>query len=189
MTPIRSVRAVHLPGPRCVLREWTDADTPALYALLSEPAVADGLLDDETPTLDAVRAALTAWRETAGGDPRPAYRLAAVDGDRLVGLGVLTVTSVEHRRGEIGYAVRTAFSGTGLGTEIARLLLDLAFGQVGLHRAEATTRPDHAASRRVLEKAGLRSEGVSRDHLLVRGRWRDSARYAILATDRFHRGD
>ncbi|SCG70134.1 GNAT family N-acetyltransferase [Micromonospora humi] len=189
MTPIRSVRTVHLSGPRCALREWTDADAPVLHAFLTEPAVAEGLLDDETPTPEAVRAALPAWRKTAAGEPRPEYRLAAVDGDRLVGLGGLSVTSVEHRRGEIGYAVRTAHQGAGLGTEITRLLLDLAFEQVGLHRVEATTRPDNVASRRVLEKAGLRPEGVSRDHLRVRGVWRDSARYAILATDRFHGGD
>ncbi|MDG4801576.1 GNAT family protein [Micromonospora sp. WMMD980] len=189
MTPIRSVRPVHLPGPRCALREWTAADAPVLHAFLTEPAVADGLLDDETPTPEAVRAALAAWREAAAAEPRPEYRLAAVDGDRLVGLGGLAVTSVEHRRGEIGYAVRTASWGAGLGTEITRLLLDLAFTQVGLHRVEATTRPDNVASRRVLEKAGLRPEGVSRDHLLVRGVWRDSARYAILAADRFHGGD
>ncbi|MFI5836542.1 GNAT family N-acetyltransferase [Micromonospora sp. NPDC051300] len=189
MTPIRSVRAVHLPGPRCALREWTDADAPVLHAFLTEPAVADGLLDDEVPTPDAVTAAVATWRAAAGDEPRPEYRLAAVDGDRLVGLGVLAVTSAEHRRGEIGYAVRTAHQGAGLGTEIAALLLDLAFTRVGLHRVEATTRPDNVASHRVLAKAGLRPEGVSRDHLLVRGVWRDSARYAILATDRFHGGD
>lgn len=55
---------------------------------------------------------------------------------------------------------------------------------VGLHRVEATTRPDHAASWRVLEKVGMRREGLSRDHLFVRGRWWDSVRYAMLATDR-----
>ncbi|GAB3060541.1 GNAT family N-acetyltransferase [Micromonospora schwarzwaldensis] len=189
MTPIRSVRAVHLPGSRCVLREWTDADAPVLHEFLTEPTVRDGVLDDEPPTPEVVRAALPAWRETAGGEPRPEYRLAAVDGDRLLGLGVLTVTSVAHRRGEVGYAVRTAYRGAGIGTGITRLLLDLAFDRVGLHRVEATTRPDNVASRRVLEKAGLRPEGVSRDHLFVRGVWWDSARYAMLATDRLHPGD
>ncbi|WP_433318403.1 GNAT family N-acetyltransferase [Micromonospora chersina] len=184
MTPIHSVRPVRLPGRRCVLREWADDDAPALHALLTDPRVLDRVLDERAPTRDEVRAALSGWREEAGGEPRPEYRLAAVDGDRLLGLGTLTVESVPHRRGEIGYVVHPDHWGRGLGTEIAGLLLDLAFGPVGLHRVEATTRPDHAASRRVLEKAGLRCEGVSRDHLLVRGSWWDSVRYAILATDR-----
>ena len=150
MTTIRSVRTVRLPGSRCVLREWTDADVPALHEFLTEPGMLDGVLDEETPTLEVVRGALPMWRETADGEPRPEYRLAAVDGDRLLGLGVLTVTSVQHRRGEVGYAVRTAHRGAGIATGITRLLLDLAFERVGLHRVEATARPDHVASRRVL---------------------------------------
>ncbi|MEU1688048.1 GNAT family protein [Micromonospora sp. NPDC005707] len=194
MTPLHSVRPVRLPGPRCVLREWADDDVPALHALLTEPRVCDRMLDERAPTRDEVHAALSTWREAAVGEPRPAYRLAAVEPAHddtgsagrapLLGLGTLTVESVAHRRGEIGYVVHPDHWGRGLGTEIAGLLLDLAFGPVGLHRVEATTRPDHAASRRVLEKAGMRCEGISRDHLLVRGSWWDSVRYAILATDR-----
>ncbi|MEO3780525.1 GNAT family protein [Micromonospora sp. B11E3] len=84
----------------------------------------------------------------------------------------------------IGYVLHPDHWGAGLGTELAGLLLRLAFERVGLHRVEATTRPDHVASWRVLEKAGMRREGLSRDHLLVRGRWWDSVRYAALATDR-----
>ncbi|MGW5667672.1 GNAT family N-acetyltransferase [Micromonospora sp. NPDC003776] len=184
MTPVRSVRPVRLPGPRCLLRELDDADVAPIHALMTEPRAFERALDEQPPTLDEARAAVSAWRTAAGSEPRPAYRLAAVEGDRLVGMGILTVESPQHRRGEIGYAVHPDDWGRGLGTEIAGLLLRLAFEQVGLHRVEATTRPDHVASCRVLEKVGMRREGVSRDHLLVRGHWRDSVHYAILATDR-----
>ncbi|SBT39859.1 GNAT family N-acetyltransferase [Micromonospora narathiwatensis] len=184
MSPIRSVRPAHLSGPRCLLREWVDSDAEALHALTNEPQVADRMLDEHPPSPAEVRAVLPAWRDAAGGEPRLAYHLAAVARDRLVGLGTLTVTSPEHRRGEIGYVVHPGHWGQGLGTEVAGLLLRLAFEQVGLHRVEATTRPDHPASWRVLEKVGMRREGLSRDHLFVRGRWWDSVRYAVLATDR-----
>ncbi|MFD2768360.1 GNAT family N-acetyltransferase [Micromonospora eburnea] len=184
MSLIRSVRPVCLPGPRCALREWADSDAEALHALANEPQVADRTLDENPPSLTEVRAVLPAWRDAAGGEPRLAYHLAAVAGDRLVGLGTLTVTSAAHRRGEIGYVVHPEHWGQGLGTEVARLLLRLAFEQVGLHRVEASTRPDHTASWRVLEKVGMRREGLSRDHLFVRGSWWDSLRYAVLATDR-----
>ncbi|MFG2057942.1 GNAT family N-acetyltransferase [Micromonospora sp. NPDC048930] len=184
MTPIRSVRPVRLPGPRCLLRELDEADVAPMYALMTEPRVFDRVLDEQPPSLDEVRDAVSVWRAEADGEPRPVYRLAAVAGDRLVGMGTLTVESPQHRRGEIGYVVHADHWGRGLGTEIAGLLLRLAFEQVGLHRVEATTRPDHVASYRVLEKIGMRREGISRDHLLVRGQWWDSVRYAILATDR-----
>ncbi|MEU8262778.1 GNAT family protein [Micromonospora sp. NPDC048999] len=183
MNPIRSVRPVLLPGPRCLLREWADSDAEPLHALTNQPQVVDRMLDEQPPSLDEVHAVLPAWREAAGAEPRLAYHLAAAE-DGLVGLGTLTVTSPAHRRGEIGYVVHPDHWGKGLGTALADLLLRLAFEQVGLHRVEATTRPDHAASWRVLEKVGMRREGLSRDHLFVRGGWWDSVRYAVLATDR-----
>ncbi|WP_446219807.1 GNAT family N-acetyltransferase [Micromonospora sp. IBHARD004] len=184
MTELSSVRPVELAGGRCALREWRDDDAEALHALSNDPRVTEWVLDEAPPSLDDIRAAVPAWRREAAGEPRRHYRLAVVTGDRLVGLGTLTVESPAHRRGEIGYVLHPDHWGLGLGTEVARLLLRLGFGAVGLHRIEATTRPDHIASRRVLEKAGLRPEGVSREHLFVRGRWWDSVRYAVLATDR-----
>lgn len=184
MIPVRSVQPVRLAGPRCVLRELDEADVASLYALMVDPRVFERVLDEQPPTLDEVRDALPAWRGETGGQPRAVYRLAAVEGDRLVGMGTLTVESAPHRRGEIGYVLAADHWGRGLGTEVAGLLLRLAFEQVGLHRVEATTRPDHVASCRVLEKVGMRREGVSRHHFLVRGSWWDSVRYAILATDR-----
>ena len=184
MTQFRSVRPVELAGSRCALREWRDDDAEALHALTNDPRLTEWMLDEKPPSLDDIRAAVPAWRREADGEPRLHYRLAVVMADRLMGLGTLTVESPAHRRGEIGYVLHPDDWGRGLGTEVARLLVRLGFGSVGLHRIEATTRPDHTASRRVLEKAGLRPEGVSREHLLVRGRWWDSVRYAALHPDR-----
>ncbi|OKI63928.1 GNAT family N-acetyltransferase [Micromonospora sp. CB01531] len=188
MPGIRSAHPVRLPGRRCLLREWDDGDLVAMHALYSDPQVVERVLDESPPSPDEVQAAMPAWRRAAREVPRLSYRLAAASADRLVGLGTLTVTSPEHRRGEIGYVIHPDHWGRGLGTEVAGLLLRLAFEQVGLHRVEATTRPDHTASWRVLEKVGLRREGISRDHFFVRGAWWDSVRYAVLATDRWSAG-
>ncbi|MCX4473194.1 GNAT family N-acetyltransferase [Micromonospora sp. NBC_01655] len=189
MGGITSGYPVRLSGPRCALREAEDGDVAALHGLTVDPRVHERSLDETTPTLDEVRAAVPAWRDEARREPRSRYRLVAVAATGLVGLGTLTVDSVAYRRGEIGYVVHPDHWGRGLATDIAGLLLRLGFDRLGLHRIEATTRPDHVASRRVLEKVGMRREGISRDHLLVRGRWWDSVRYAVLATDRSPTGD
>ena len=184
MNDFHSVRPVRLAGSRCVLREWEDGDVDELYALTNDPRLLERVLDEAPPSLDDIRAAVPAWRQEATGEPRLQYRLAVVAAGRLVGAGTLTVESPAHRRGEIGYVIHPDHWGRGLGTEVAGLLVRLGFDQVGLHRVEATTRPDHTASWRVMEKIGMRREGISRDHLLVRGGWWDSVRYAMLATDR-----
>ncbi|TFI15606.1 N-acetyltransferase, partial [Micrococcus endophyticus] len=58
---------------------------------------------------------------------------------------------------------------------------DWAFRSAGLHRVEVNIRPENAASLRVVEKLGLRDEGVRRSYLHVDGDWRDHRTFAITA--------
>jgi [ribosomal protein S5]-alanine N-acetyltransferase len=61
---------------------------------------------------------------------------------------------------EIGYRyVRTAW-GQGVATEAGRALLDHGFGTLGLDPIVAVTRRENGASRHVLEKLGLRYQGL-----------------------------
>ena len=56
---------------------------------------------------------------------------------------------------EIGWAVVPERWGEGLGTELARASVAVAFGELGLDTVVAFTQPGNAASRRVMEKAGF----------------------------------
>ncbi len=95
----------------------------------------------------------------------------------------MSVTNVEHRRGEIGYVLHPDFWSKGLATEAAQMLLRFGFEQLQLRRISATCHPDNHASARVLQKAGLTFEGRMRSHLFVRGEWRDSLLYAAISED------
>lgn len=57
---------------------------------------------------------------------------------------------------ELGYRLRRAVWGRGLATEGARALVRTAFAELGVRRVWAQTMAVNAASRRVMEKAGLR---------------------------------
>ncbi|MBO0835120.1 MAG: GNAT family N-acetyltransferase, partial [Actinobacteria bacterium] len=57
------------------------------------------------------------------------------------------------------------------------------FFTVGLHRVEATIRPENAASRRVVEKLGFREEGLRRRCLHIDGAWHDHICYAMTVED------
>ena len=57
---------------------------------------------------------------------------------------------------EVGYELAPEFWGRGLATEGSRALVDLAFTELGAGRVHAETMVVHEASRRVMEKAGLR---------------------------------
>jgi RimJ/RimL family protein N-acetyltransferase len=57
---------------------------------------------------------------------------------------------------ELGYRLRRAVWGRGLATEGSRALIDAAFTEHGARRVYATTMVVNAASRRVMEKVGMR---------------------------------
>jgi RimJ/RimL family protein N-acetyltransferase len=93
----------------------------------------------------------------------------------------LRVVSSEHRRGEIGYVLAREFWGHGYATEAARRLLTFGFDELDLHKITATCDPENRASVAVLTKNGMYQEGVLRDHVYVRGQWRDRLLFGVIA--------
>lgn len=83
----------------------------------------------------------------------------------------------------VGYWVDSTVTGGGVITAAVALAVDHCFDVVGLHRLEATVRPENAASIRVLEKLGFRQEGLFRRYLEIEGAWRDHFCYAMTADE------
>jgi ribosomal-protein-alanine N-acetyltransferase len=63
------------------------------------------------------------------------------------------------------------------------LVIERAFGRLGLHRLEANIQPGNAASRRLVGRLGFRCEGYSERYLRIAGKWRDHERWALTAED------
>lgn len=100
--------------------------------------------------------------------------------------GQITVGNIVRgslRSAWVGYWVTETFAGQGVATAALALIVDHAFGHGRLHRLEATVRPENAASRQVLDKAGFREEGLFHRYLDVAGRWRDHYCYALTVED------
>lgn len=70
--------------------------------------------------------------------------------------------------------------GHGHGTDALEALVDLAFGELPMHRLTAGTHTDNAAARAVLAKSGFVHEGISRAACLHRGRRHDLAVFSLL---------
>lgn len=85
---------------------------------------------------------------------------------------------------EIGWSVDPRVQGRGFATEMAQELLRIAFDELGVHRVVAYCFADNVASRRVMDKIGLRHEATFiRDALHRSGRWVNGAGYAMLAEE------
>ena len=58
-----------------------------------------------------------------------------------------------------------------------------AFEELRLHRLQIAIIPRNRPSRRVVEKLGLRLEGMAERYLEINGTWEDHLRYAITSED------
>ena len=104
-----------------------------------------------------------------------------VDGRIGGGLTISDVIYAHFRSGVLGYWVAQRLSGRGLATRAVGEALELAFGQLRLHRLEAATLVDNIASQRVLEKNRFERIGLARRYLQIAGEWRDHFLYQRTA--------
>lgn len=109
--------------------------------------------EDSAAFIEAVNSA-----EKYNGAPT---RAIIIDG-KLGGVAALHTIDWEHRTTQLGYWIDKEQAGKGYTTEAARMLLHLAFDDLGLEEARITPRETNVASRRVAEKIGCTLLGI--DH-------------------------
>ena len=101
-------------------------------------------------------------------------------------VGEITLSSIQRgplQSAYIGYWIDEAVAGRGLMPEAVVIMLQYAFDSLRLHRIEIAIIPRNTPSRRVVEKLGLRFEGVAERYLEIDGIWEDHARFAITAEE------
>jgi RimJ/RimL family protein N-acetyltransferase len=85
--------------------------------------------------------------------------------------------------GEIYYKLFPDHWGKGYATEVSRTLIMTGFNDFHLHKVEAGVATENIRSIRVLEKSGMKREGLRRKILPIRGEWKDNYHYAIVEDD------
>jgi RimJ/RimL family protein N-acetyltransferase len=101
-------------------------------------------------------------------------------------LGIITLLAIrpEMRVIEVGHIVLSpALQRTPLATEAQYLIARYVFETLGYRRYEWKCNDRNAASRRAALRLGFGFEGVFRQHMIVKGRNRDTAWYAMLDTE------
>jgi RimJ/RimL family protein N-acetyltransferase len=128
--------------------------------------------------------AFLAWvRERAAlADP---YAYAVIDADgRAIGIATLMEIRPAMRVIEVGHIVYSPpLQRTPLATEAQYLLARYVFEELGYRRYEWKCNALNAPSRRAAERFGFTFEGVFRQHLIVKGRNRDTAWFSMLDSE------
>ncbi|PKQ31592.1 MAG: alanine acetyltransferase [Actinobacteria bacterium HGW-Actinobacteria-2] len=83
----------------------------------------------------------------------------------------------------VGYWLAEAAGGRGLGTAAVAAMVELAFGELRLHRLEAGTIPENYRSQAVLRKNGFVQFGYAPAYLQIAGRYTDHLLFQRLADE------
>lgn len=106
----------------------------------------------------------------------------SIEVGELIGGAGLAIDEEQHRA-ELGYWLGRPFWGDGLCTEAVRRILDHGFQTIGLNRIYAEHLVRNPASGRVLEKVGMKREGMLRQHARKWGVFEDVFVCGMLASD------
>ena len=175
-----------LKGTHVVLRPIDpDGDAESLYAAShapsGDPRIWTYLYDGPYADLENFRESL---REQAARHDYVFFAVADARHNRPLGIASYLSIVPEHGVIEIGNIwFSPELQRTPAATEAIFLLARHAFDELGYRRLEWKCNALNAASRRAALRFGFSFEGIFRQHMVVKGRNRDTAWYAITDTD------
>lgn len=119
-------------------------------------------------------------------DRKGALAVTLAPSDRLIGY-LLFNRCGGHNMYEMGWVFNKSFWRQGYAYEACSVLINYAFSELGVHKVFAET-VDAGKSVPLMEKLGMKREGVQRGHVLsFDGKWIDMYLYGLLRED-FLRG-
>jgi RimJ/RimL family protein N-acetyltransferase len=171
-----------LQGKGITLRELRQDDAASLLTLLTTEEVTRFISPPPTTIEGFERFIAWASREREAGR----YLCFAVvpDGyDTAVGLFQVRQLDPMFGTAEWGFAIGSAFWGSGLFMTGAELVIDFAFEVIGVHRLEARAAVHNGRGNGALRKLGAVQEGILRKSFLRSGKYLDQSLWAILQED------
>lgn len=164
------------------LRELRLSDAASLCALLSTEEVSRFISPPPTTVEGFERFIVWTHRERAAGR-QVCYGVVPDGLEHAIGLFQIRQLGITFDVVEWGFALGSAFWGTGVFLRAAREVLAFAFAALGTHRIEARSAVANGRGNGALRKLGATREGVLRKSFFRHGIYHDQLIWSIVADD------
>lgn len=185
----QTVAGLPLQTERLSIRDFNENDSESLFQLYKLPETSRyeswSIVGDEAEATEI----LQYWIKEQNVDPRKSYTLAVELKDSATFIGLIgldrgfSVETDSSRIGSVGFRYFPEQWVRGYATEALCAILSWGFESLGLQRIHSGCVVENAASARVLEKAGMRREGTTRQSFPIDNVWYDYHIYGILRAD------
>lgn len=109
-----------------------------------------------------------------------AWAIELKDEEKMIGMIDFVAYNERHQRAELGYVLNQHYWGKGIMSEAAKLVLEHGFKTLKLHKISAGSIDLNVGSYRVMEKIGMKREGIHREHFIKDGVYYDIIMYSVL---------
>jgi RimJ/RimL family protein N-acetyltransferase len=171
-----------LTGSLVTLRELRREDAASLFAALTSDEVTRFISPPPATVNGFERFIAWSHRQRAAGQ-YVCFAVVPRGSETAVGLFQLRSLEPEFGNAEWGFVIASEFSGTGMFTDGARLVIEFAFDRVGSHRLEARVATRNARGNAALRKIGAVREGIMRKSFLRNGEFLDQSLWTVLADE------
>jgi Acetyltransferases, including N-acetylases of ribosomal proteins len=151
--------------------------------LVSDKEVADTTLGIPHPYPAGSSAGFIQGRMEAA-ERGEGYSFAVIRSEDMCFLGVVGLhLQLRHHTAEMGYWIGRLYWGSGYCTEAAERILQFAFEELALNRVYAAAMTRNPGSYKVMEKLGMKHEGVLRSHIRKGDAYEDLTYYGMLRSE------
>ena len=171
-----------LAGTQVVLRELRASDAASLFALITCEEVSRFISPPPTTVGGFERFIAWTHRQRSAGT-YACFAVTLKGFDTAIGIFQVRETEPGFSTAEWGFAIGSAFWGSGVFHQGAELLLEFAFETLNVHRLEARANVKNGRGNGALLKIGAVQEGVLRKSFLRNGQYLDQVLYAIVDDD------
>ena len=111
------------------------------------------------------------------------WAVVCKENGKMIGTCGFTRFDCRNNAAEVGYVINPAYHGVGIATEAVGRVIRFGFDELDLNRIEGRFMIENNASRRVMDKNGMKYEGTVRQGIFVKGEYRDVGVCSILASE------
>ncbi len=174
----KSIPTIHT--KRLTLRKIDMSDLADMYEYSKDDEVTRFLLWESHKSIRHTAAYLKLLKKYYAKGLFYDWAVIERESGRMIGTCGFAKIDEVNRCAELGYVLNRKCWGRGYAQEAARAVMKIGFETLDLKRIEARFMTENKASARVMEKLGMRFEGVKRASLYVKGSFRDIGYYSIL---------
>ena len=165
---------------RLILRKMRLEDAEDLFEYASDPEVAKYVIWEPhksvEDSINFLNSVITRYDKKEVSE----WGLVHRENNKFIGTCGYVLWVPAHSLAEIAYALSREYWGKGLMTEAIKEVIRFGFEKMNLNRIYARCFVENIGSYKVLEKAGMKFEGILREQMFIKGRFQDMKIYSIL---------